>query len=162
MQPSTAEIWTRIQAVAFDGSGAVFPMSERLARDNGWSLDYAARVFEEYKRFACLAATGVREVTPSDQVDQAWHLHLLYTRHYWGEWCTALGYQLHHGPTKGGSAEGVRYLENYEASLALYAETFGHAPPSDIWPDAKERFRDPSRFVRLDTSKHLILNKPWA
>jgi hypothetical protein len=26
-------------------------------------------------------------VTPSEQVDQVWHLHLTYTRSYWDEFC---------------------------------------------------------------------------
>ena len=28
-----------------------------------------------------------RHIGPSDEVDQAWHLHLVYTRSYWGEFC---------------------------------------------------------------------------
>jgi len=49
-------------------------------------------------------------VTPSDTVDQAWHLHLIYTGHYWEELCgKVLGLQLHHEPSAGGAVEGGKY-----------------------------------------------------
>ncbi|MEK6230809.1 MAG: hypothetical protein N2A42_03075 [Luteolibacter sp.] len=33
----------------------------------------------EYKRFVALAMLAGHPVTPSEEVDQAWHLHLVYT-----------------------------------------------------------------------------------
>ncbi|MEZ6192343.1 MAG: hypothetical protein R3C45_13785 [Phycisphaerales bacterium] len=41
----------------------------------------------EYRRFCYLAIAAGHTVTPSDEVDQAWHLHLLYTRDYWEDFC---------------------------------------------------------------------------
>lgn len=151
--------WQAISAVPLDVEDAAFPFSARLARDNGWSEIFARRVIEEYRRFCYLAVTSGREVTPSDEVDQAWHLHLTYSRHYWGTWTEALGAPLHHGPTAGGGQERSRYRDNYEATLARYEEAFGETPPSDIWPSVHDRFRNPGAFRRLDTSKHLILPK---
>ena len=73
-------------------------------------------------------------------MDQAWHLHIVYTESY-HEWCEALfGHYLHHGPTKGGKAEGARFEDQYLHTLALYERTFGEAPSGDIWPCAKDRF----------------------
>ena len=139
------DLWLRLTQVSLDVEGAAFPFSARLARDNGWSEEFADRVVEEYRRFAYLAATGTEEVTPSDAVDQAWHLHLTYTRHYWGEWTTALGAELHHGPTKGGLSEAERFEANYVRTISRYKTTFLVAPSPDIWPSAQERFRDPGR-----------------
>ncbi len=48
-------------------------------------------MFDEYRRFAFLAATAGHPVTPSDAVDQAWHLHLTYSRDYWDRFCPLLG-----------------------------------------------------------------------
>ena len=76
---------------------------ERLARENNWSIDFALSVVLEYKRFCILAMRSGHRVTPSEFVDQAWHLHLTYTRSYWERFCPeALGGPLHHEPTQGG------------------------------------------------------------
>lgn len=155
-------LWNRVKLIEFDEPHVRFPFAHRLARDNGWFLQYAHRVMTEYKRFACLAVSGLGEMTPSDQVDQAWHQHLTFSRHYWGEWTDCLGQELHHGPTQGGTVEADRHLENYERTLSVYRELFRKPIPKDIWPDPQERFRNPERYVRLDTSKHVILKKPWA
>ena len=102
----------------------------------------------EYKRFCFLAVTAGHEVTPSDAVDQAWHLHLTYSRDYWERFCPeVLGMPLHHGPTAGGSAEQERYFEQYAQTLKSYEAAFGKVPPADIWPAAAQRFgRDPLAF----------------
>lgn len=49
-----------------------------------------------------LAVRANHPVTPSDEVDQAWHLHLTYSRSYWDEFCGAvLEEVVHHDPTRG-------------------------------------------------------------
>ena len=56
-----------------------------------------------------------RKVTPSDEVDQAWHLHLLYSETYLNVFCAdTLDYPLHHGPTKGGGSEDRKFQNWYE------------------------------------------------
>ncbi|MBT8471284.1 MAG: hypothetical protein KJN99_01690 [Marinicaulis sp.] len=46
------ELWRGLTAVDFDEIDVLFPFSKRLARDNGWSHQFAVRVVEEYRRFA--------------------------------------------------------------------------------------------------------------
>jgi hypothetical protein len=156
------ELWARLQLIEFDDLDAALPFTARLARDQGWGLDFARRAVEEYRRFAYLAMVGGREVTPSDEVDQAWHLHLAYTRHYWGPFVAALGAPLHHGPTKGGAAEGLRYADAYAATLALYAEEFGVAPPRDLWPAPDKRFSDSAHMRRVNAKSHFVIPKTHA
>ncbi|MEN1681472.1 MAG: hypothetical protein AAGJ46_17970 [Planctomycetota bacterium] len=147
-------LWTRIDALELDDETATLTFSRRLARENGWSHAFARRVIDEYKRFVYLAMTAGHEVTPSDEVDQAWHLHLTYTRSYWQDLCgTVLGQPLHHGPTKGGEAEGARFEDQYERTLASYPDAFGEAPPPDIWPPAEVRFGEAAYFVRINTRR---------
>ncbi|MEO0455971.1 MAG: hypothetical protein AAF152_05215, partial [Cyanobacteria bacterium P01_A01_bin.114] len=76
MTAQQAELYERIQSFSLDQPDAQLSFSKRLARDNHWSLDYAQEVIEEYKKFAFLAVAAGHPVTPSDHVDQAWHLHL--------------------------------------------------------------------------------------
>lgn len=103
MDSEQQALYQRLQQYSLDVPGVDFSFSQRLARENGWSIAYAQRVIEEYKKFAFLAVAAGHHVTPSDQVDQVWHLHLLYTHLYWGDFCpNILQRSLHHGPTKRG------------------------------------------------------------
>jgi hypothetical protein len=132
----------------------------RLARENRWTVAHAERVYREYLKFMYLAATSAQSVTPSDQVDQVWHLHLCYSDSYWRELCGELmEKKIHHGPTKGGGAENRRYWDQYEATLVRYTEVFEQAPDPDIWPTAAERFSSGQRFVRVDLSHSLVIRK---
>ncbi|HVK02716.1 MAG TPA: hypothetical protein VM490_04545, partial [Armatimonadaceae bacterium] len=128
-------LWKRISDFTFDVPDAPLSFSRRLARENGWSPAYTRRVLDEYRRFLFLATVAAHPVTPSDAVDGAWHLHLLYTQSYWEDLCRdTLGRPLHHGPTKGGASEDVRFEDQYARTLAAYRQWFGQAPPADIWP----------------------------
>ena len=66
-------------------------------------------MIEDYRRFCYLAVAAGHEVTPSDAVDQAWHLHLIYSCDYWEKSCPlVLRADLHHGPTSGDPVEAGR------------------------------------------------------
>src|SRR5438309_235996 len=80
-------VWASLSHYVIGPSDTALSFAARLARENGWSASYAARVIDEYKCFCFLAVTGDQEVTPSDAVDQAWHLHLTYSRDYWERFC---------------------------------------------------------------------------
>ena len=96
-------LWQRIEAFSPDDPTARLTFTRRLARENGWSLGYAVRVVDQYKRFMFLTVAAGHAVTPSEDVDQAWHLHLAYTRSYWNDFCgEVLRCPVHHGPTRGG------------------------------------------------------------
>ncbi len=89
--------------------------AHRLARENNWSIAFSKSVVIEYKRFIYLIAISDHQMTPSDQMDQAWHLHMTYTRSYWVDLCrNTLGFELHHNPTKGGDNEGRKFRKQYQ------------------------------------------------
>lgn len=146
-------LWTALAAMRIEPADAALSFADRLAAENGWSRPEAAAVLEEYRRFLYLAATTSDAVTPSDAVDQAWHLHLAYSRHYWDVLCgEIIGRPLHHGPTAGGAAEAARYRDQYRATLAAYRAAFGTEPPPEIWPPAERRFAVWARRIDLDRS----------
>ncbi len=145
------DLWGRLQGHVFDLPDSALPFSKRLARDNGWDHAFAAAVLEEYRRFCFLAVVAEHPVTPSDQVDQAWHLHLLYSRDYWQVYCPdVLRRDLHHGPTRGGAEQGATFLEQYSQTRHSYRIWFGHHPPVQIWPPAEQRFGRDTRWVRVN------------
>jgi len=154
-------LWQRIAQYHPDNSRVTLPFSKRLAIENGWSRRYALRVVEEYKRFVFLACTAPHPVTPSEEIDQAWHLHMVYTRSYWEDFCgKILERPLHHSPTEGGKNELSKHIAQYEQTLHTYQETFGQKPPSDIWPSAPQRFKAGLwRWVSL--RKYWVIRKPF-
>ncbi|MDQ8190188.1 glycine-rich domain-containing protein [Roseibacillus persicicus] len=155
------ELWSRLEAFQLDLPEAALPFSQRLARENQWSQGFAERVMEEYKKFLYLCLEAGHPVTPSDHVDQAWHLHIIYTRSYWHDLCRdTLGQEIHHGPTKGGRKEGEKFKDWYLLTMQSYEREFGQCPPSDIWPNARERFQ--SDFRRIDVRDKLILSRRKA
>lgn len=160
MTPTQQTLWSAIQTFSFDPPAVQFTFADRVACENGWSKSYALRVIEEYKRFmflCCLTETGV---TPSDPVDQVWHLHLTYTRSYWVDFCrNTLGREIHHNPTKGGTQEAQKFDHYYTNSHQLYTDTFGQAPPADIWHGNQVRFSDID-FQRVNRRRYWLVPKP--
>lgn len=155
-------LWARLEQFELDDPTAAVPFSKRLARENGWSIPFTERVLKEYRRFLFLSQKLDHPVVPSDAVDQAWHLHLCYTRSYWDELCgEVLRTPLHHGPTRGEPSDTARFGKWYEGTLQAYREYFGHEPPEDIWPSAIERFR-PQLARRVDLQTYFVLRKRTA
>lgn len=156
--PRDHVIWAALSGYEIGPPDAGFSFAARLARENGWTADFAARVAEEYKRFCFLAATGTEPATPSDAVDQAWHLHLTYTRDYWDRFCPQiLGGPLHHDPTRGGPVEQGRFFDQYARTLRRYEQVFGASPPADIWPGAAQRLLSDPKARRVHPRDALIL-----
>jgi hypothetical protein len=157
-----AALYQRIKRFRFDDADSTFPFVSRLARENGWSATYAARAIAEYRKFVFLALFSGHPVSPSDQVDQVWHLHLLYTHSYWNRFCgETLGCPLHHEPTKGGTTEKDKFENWYAATKESYRRFFGEEPPGDLWPDAGTRFRDDIHFERVNRNRFFVVPKLW-
>lgn len=153
-------LWTRILNFPLDDPSHTLRFSHRLARENNWDIHYAASVTTAYRKFLFLCAVAHFPVTPSDAVDQAWHLHMTYTESYWTDLCRdILGKPLHHNPTKGGLAEGLKFYNQYEATLQLYQEKVNEEPPANIWPPAGERFSD-TDFIRINRRAYWLIPRP--
>lgn len=156
-------LWTAIRSFPLDDPEADLSFTRRLARDHLWTDDFAARVVAEYRRFLYLMATGTETVTPSEAVDEAWHLHLSYTRSYWDELCGRIvGRPLHHDPTRGGEDERDRFRAAYALTLSRYRDTFRAPAPADIWPDADTRFAVAGGYRTVALRDHWIMRRLWS
>src|SRR5688572_20409275 len=114
MKSDQTELLERLESYTIDDGAAAFPFSERLGRENHWSPTFARRVIREYKRFAFLAVAAGHPVSPSQAVDEAWHLHMIYTQSYWKDFCgEILRTPLHHSPSRGGQSERARFSDWY-------------------------------------------------
>lgn len=161
MTVEQALLWKKIQSFELDDPSAALTFTARLARENGWTIEYAVRTVEEYKKFIFLICMTADSLTPSDQVDQVWHLHLLYTQSYWIDFCqNTIGKQIHHGPTKGGAQENNKYKDWYEKTKQLYVSVFEYQPPADIWQSSEIRFSK-TNFRRVNLHQNWIIKKPF-
>jgi len=114
----------------------------RLASENRWDEAHAYRVVAEYIRFLAIAKLSGEAVAPSDAVDKAWHLHLVYTHWYWEELCgKILGKPFHHFPANSSESR-KKFSKDARRTLELYEGYFGRWP-EDIWGK-------PSRWRALD------------
>ena len=159
--PEQRTLWQRIAAHDFEPPHTL-NFTARLARDRDWTPGFARGAVEEYRRFCFLAVTASEPMTPSEEVDEVWHLHLTYTRDYWEQWCrVALGAPLHHDPTVGGPAEQARYRTQYAATLARYEAVFGPSDPA-YWPATHLRFGRTPRYRNYDGDRWIRLPRPRA
>jgi len=151
-------LWNKILNFSIDDPDSSFTFTDRLCRENNWSMEYALRAVMEYKKFIFLVCTSDYSQTPSDQVDQVWHLHLLYTQSYWIEFCKGLlDKEIHHGPTKGIEERGL-FRDLYSDTLELYAEKFNEKPPKDIWPSPEKRISE-IHFSRVNRHRNWVIPK---
>jgi uncharacterized protein (TIGR04222 family) len=152
------QLYQRICAYELDDPSHEIGFLAHLMRANGWSRLLALAAIEEYRKFVFLALEADHQVTPSDQVDQVWHLHLLFSDAYWNDFCPrVLGRPLHHHPTKGGQAERDRFHELYRATIHSYRQHFGE-PPADLWPPVDVRF---GRDLQMQRGKIRRPVRPW-
>ena len=126
-------LWNRIAAHQFDAATSSAPFSVKPAQAEGWSKAYTNMVIAEYRKFVYLTQVSDTQVTPSQAVDRAWHMHLTFTCDYWEVFCPqVLGQPLHHEPCAG-EGEMPRYRAQFVATKALYLREFGGPPPIAVW-----------------------------
>jgi hypothetical protein len=155
-----ADLYQSIYNFKIDNSSAIFPFSAKLAWEYQWTAIYTYRVIQEYKKFVFLAIVVQQIVSPPTDVDRVWHLHLLYTHSYWDEFCgKILKKPLHHTPSLGGKAEGLKYQHHYQQTIAIYQKYFG-TPPPDIWHHPKLRSEAIS-YQWIDRNQYWLIPKNW-
>ena len=155
-EPADDPLWVALKDHAFDDPDSALTFSARLASENRWPRRYADAVIDEYRKFCYLAQRADHPVTPSDEVDQVWHLHLIYSEAYRAFCDTVLGTHFDHGPTKGGNDEASKFRGWYGDTLKSYRAIFGE-PPEEIWPPIHARFAHADQFVRVNRAQYWLV-----
>lgn len=125
--PDGQKLWSTIEELQLPFTG------EYLEQKYNWDSIYARSIIREYKKFVFLALISPEPVTPSIDIDEVWHAHILHTRAY-AKFSTLIGRQLEHDPGMP-NARG-EFQGQYRATLRLYGEVFGDEPPAAFWPRA--------------------------
>ncbi len=150
MQLKDESLWNRLQGFSLDASDADFPFSKKLAKEENWTLDFTKKAIEEYKKFIYLCCILPHGASPSKTVDKVWHMHLIYTRNYWEEFCPEiLRRKLHHHPSKGGQHEKDRHQDWFLDTLSQYKTIFQKEAPADIWLEKTEKKTRKNRLNKL-------------
>ena len=101
---------------------------------------------QEYARFLTLIYFSKFTLTPSEEVDQVWHLHQSLTVAY-REFCLrTFGRMIDHNPTVGGQEDTEKYSYYYTSTVEFYKFLFKESPPVGLWPPVDYRF-NPENFV---------------
>lgn len=157
-QLSNPALWEKISNFQLDDSAeaAAVQFSDKLAKEEKWTGDFAKRAIAEYKKFLYLCLTMPQGASPSDTIDKVWHLHLTYTVSYWQKLCgEILQKPLHHYPNKGGNEENLRHQQWYADTLIAYVKEFQEIPPADYWPVPSgldlEMYLSPNSLFRQPT-----------
>jgi hypothetical protein len=125
------ELWDTIVGFDLDRPAGEYSFSKRLAYENCWTTSFTSQAILEYKKFMYLAATYEFMVSPSEIVDQVWHLHLIFTESY-SEFCQLLGKQVQHIPSTHNKEDYLRFKQAKERTKEYYEKEFGTQPES-IW-----------------------------
>lgn len=159
MPTDKEKFWEKIRYFQFDEPGDSYKFADRLASENRWKHSFAVGAVEEYKKFIFLLCFSKNPLTPSDEVEQVWRMHLLYTKNYWTLWCKeTLEKEIHYSPPKGGGRTTAQYFEFYKETLESYKEFFAQNPPAKFWPEPDIRFSF-AQFSRVDLYKYWLLPK---
>ena len=109
-----------------------------LERKYRLSNRLANQYVEEYKNFLILAIFSENQLTPSEQVDQVWHIHQFSTKNYRKFCYTVFGELILHSPSDGDDPD--KYRTWYKNTLQKYHEVLGIPPARHIWPELDVRF----------------------
>lgn len=127
-------LWQKINSFPIDDPA----FTRKLSKENNWDTAFTERAIREYKRFVYLCCTLPNGASPPPVVDEVWHLHILYSKNYWEEFCDkTLGRKLHHHPSRGGPEEKERHIAWLKDTIENYRLIFEEEPPEDIWNAAQ-------------------------
>ena len=131
---------------------------EYLKYKLGWDPRYAEKAIKEYRRFLRLAYNSPTEITPSEPVDEVWHIHILHTKSY-AQLAEQCGKMLHHNP--GMPNQAAKWNAQYALTLTQYEATFGEVAPVSHWPVQPSRANVEGSFGKaLRVWRERGANKP--
>jgi hypothetical protein len=97
-------------------------------RGLGWQLQRAESAITEYKRWLWLHIQYPNEnFSPSGDIDNVWHMHILDTRKYAADCQMLFGKILHHNPYAGmeNDISKAQHNQLFEQTKSLYLRHFG-------------------------------------
>lgn len=109
--------------------------ADEAARRNGerlWDEERVARALHEYRQFLALMLWHPDAyLVPSEDIDEVWHAHVLFTARYQADCDTIFGAFQHHLPELGDAEDApAEALHGRDDTLQLFEAAFGQIPES--------------------------------
>lgn len=101
----------------------------RVSKEHNYSLCDATHLVREAKRMLYLSIVSDEPISPSIDIDDAWHEMLMFTRWY-RDFADFIGGFIHHDPTPGPPDGGKMYAKTKEN----YSKYLGETPDPRYWP----------------------------
>lgn len=97
-----------------------------------WDDERVARALQEYRQFLALMFWHPEAfLVPSEDIDEAWHAHVLHTARYEADCETIFGRFQHHAPSSGAAVEEQsEHQDGLDETLQLFEAAFGATPES--------------------------------
>eukprot|EP01017_Pseudomicrothorax_dubius_P010420 TRINITY_DN13725_c0_g1_i2.p1 TRINITY_DN13725_c0_g1~~TRINITY_DN13725_c0_g1_i2.p1 ORF type:complete len:571 (+),score=106.88 TRINITY_DN13725_c0_g1_i2:70-1782(+) len=123
------EAWDKIMNKIF------FPpaLGDILQREQLITPEVAGLWMLEYRKFLLMAFCSSEMVSPSPEVDEVWHLHMVLSPDYRKMCSEMFGRYLNHNPSEGGPTEDEKYDKFYVKTLDLYSKLFTTPPMREVW-----------------------------
>ena len=102
-------------------------VTQRLAKEPGWHMADAKICEGLYRNFLWLMrkyGPVHGELTPSVEIDDYWHNHILFTKKYFADCQAIFGHYRHHTPQVGEGAQ-TNADQHFELTQKLYFKEFG-------------------------------------
>lgn len=123
-----------VQSVFGGPDASTRAFADKLARKLKWSVPFALRAIDEYKKFVYLGLVADFPVTPPKVIDQVWHEHLLFTRGYRAFCTSTLRRDFDHHPELIPQDEQTAAFQlQYAATREFYLTEFNREPPEGFW-----------------------------
>lgn len=87
------ELWGKIEQLNLT------LIQDRLVIKYKWSIERAENAIKHYKQFLYLTQTIGKPISPTSDIDEVWHQHILHTNKYAIDCQKLFGKFLHHFPT---------------------------------------------------------------
>lgn len=107
-------------------------LADRIAKENAWSYEYAARIMDQALAFLAACARSAQPLAPSSLVDIGWHVFILYTREY-ADFCERIsGGFIHHVPDDG-AGDADTSLSGMLNRTTVAIQAAGFAVDRELW-----------------------------
>ncbi len=114
-------------------------LADQLVHRYHWDPTEAQEVLRKYKNFMILwgIKPGGLGLVPTREIDEVWHLHILFTKNYTADCLHIFGSYKHHTPSLGSEDEQKALAAAYIQTAKLYEhhfkEPYGHAIDPSLW-----------------------------
>lgn len=96
----------------------------------GWSKEKVEQIEVWYRRFLYIRLHEKEAVlVPTNDIDEFWHIHMLYTKQYYNDCKKIFSCIVQHNPTvEPSKEENDLFLKNFKNSLELFQKYYNEIP----------------------------------